>query len=144
MKDIRLLVAGGQAYCDDRELDRVLRHIHAKYGIAVLIEGEAPGADRMARGWANLNLITVEPYPIPATDGYLGARAPFRRNQRMLDEGRPDMLVAFPGGPGTRDMVARYLSKIPCLVGLYTGGVITMSDGQPVQVGPNTIGWTLQ
>lgn len=27
------------------------------------------------------------------------------RNRRMLDEGRPDLVVAFPGGPGTRNMV---------------------------------------
>ena len=29
------------------------------------------------------------------------------RNQRMLDEGKPDLVVAFPGGGGTKDMVRR-------------------------------------
>ncbi|HVM95122.1 MAG TPA: hypothetical protein VMT89_01980, partial [Candidatus Acidoferrales bacterium] len=27
------------------------------------------------------------------------------RNQQMLTEGKPDLVVAFPGGRGTRDMV---------------------------------------
>jgi predicted Rossmann-fold nucleotide-binding protein len=29
------------------------------------------------------------------------------RNQRMIDEGKPDLVVAFPGGSGTADMVRR-------------------------------------
>jgi hypothetical protein len=29
------------------------------------------------------------------------------RNQRMLDEGKPDLVVAFPGGGGTKDIVRR-------------------------------------
>jgi hypothetical protein len=29
------------------------------------------------------------------------------RNQRMLDEGKPDLVVAFPGGGGTKDLVRR-------------------------------------
>ena len=28
-------------------------------------------------------------------------------NQRMLDEGKPDLVVAFPGAGGTKDMVRR-------------------------------------
>jgi hypothetical protein len=29
------------------------------------------------------------------------------RNQRMLDEVKPELVVAFPGGRGTADMVRR-------------------------------------
>ena len=29
------------------------------------------------------------------------------RNARMLAEGKPDLVVAFPGGRGTADMVAQ-------------------------------------
>ena len=29
------------------------------------------------------------------------------RNQRMLHEGKPDLVVVFPGGGGTKDMVRR-------------------------------------
>jgi hypothetical protein len=37
----------------------------------------------------------------------LGKKAGPLRNQRMLDEGKPDLVVAFPGGGGTKDMVRR-------------------------------------
>ena len=36
-----------------------------------------------------------------------GRKAGPIRNQRMIDEGRPDLVVAFPGGTGTADMVER-------------------------------------
>jgi len=40
----------------------------------------------------------------------LGKKAGPLRNQRMLDEGKPDLVVAFPGGGGTKDMVRRAVS----------------------------------
>ena len=35
----------------------------------------------------------------------LGRKAGPIRNQRMLDEGKPDLVVAFPGGKGTNGMI---------------------------------------
>ena len=37
----------------------------------------------------------------------LGKKAGPLRNQRMLEEGKPELVVAFPGGGGTKDMVRR-------------------------------------
>jgi hypothetical protein len=37
----------------------------------------------------------------------LGRKAGPIRNQRMLEEGKPDLVMAFPGGRGTADMVRR-------------------------------------
>ena len=37
----------------------------------------------------------------------LGRKAGPIRNQRMLDDGKPDLGIAFPGGRGTADMVRR-------------------------------------
>ena len=36
-----------------------------------------------------------------------GKKAGPLRNQQMLEEGKPDLVVAFPGGNGTADMVRR-------------------------------------
>lgn len=45
----------------------------------------------------------VERYPVDvAIDGPWPAAGP-RRNQRMLDSFRPDLVLAFPGGKGTAD-----------------------------------------
>lgn len=35
--------------------------------------------------------------------------AGFTRNQQMLDEGKPDLVIAFPGGNGTAHMIKRSL-----------------------------------
>jgi hypothetical protein len=37
--------------------------------------------------------------------------AGFIRNQQMLDENEIDLVIAFPGGNGTADMIKRSLAK---------------------------------
>ncbi len=44
---------------------------------------------------------------IPADWDKFGKGAGPIRNQQMIDEGKPDLVVAFPGGTGTADMVKR-------------------------------------
>lgn len=39
--------------------------------------------------------------------GPLDRSAGPKRNQRMLDKGKPDLVLAFPGGDGTADMVRK-------------------------------------
>jgi len=50
-------------------------------------------------------MIPVIPFP-PEWKRY-GPKAGPIRNKQMLDEGRPDLVVAFPGGNGTNDMVKK-------------------------------------
>jgi hypothetical protein len=71
----------------------------------VIIHGDAPGADRCAEQWVHVNWAGVERYP--ADWKAHGRAAGPIRNQRMLDEGKPDLVVAFLGGNGTADMVRR-------------------------------------
>lgn len=78
---------------------------------SVIINGDARGADRLAVVWAER--LGIETLPFKANwypNGRLGgldrAAGPIR-NQRMLDEGKPDLVVAFPGGRGTEDMKRR-------------------------------------
>jgi hypothetical protein len=103
----RLLVCGGRAFADDALLAEVLeRHIPIDW----LIEGEAPGADRMARNWAVQTGVPVLKYPAD-WDRYGKAAGPIR-NQFMLDDGKPTHAVAFYDRPrgeskGTADMVRR-------------------------------------
>jgi hypothetical protein len=70
-----------------------------------LISGHAPGADTMAEEWAFERCIPIYIFPT-RWDGHKKA-AGFIRNQQMLDEGKPDLVVAFPGGRGTADMITR-------------------------------------
>lgn len=72
-------------------------------GITKVIEGGALGADRAARVWA---INRVVPFVTIKADWkrYGPAAGPIR-NAQMLDEGRPDLVVAFPGGSGTKNMI---------------------------------------
>ncbi|MGL5734934.1 MAG: hypothetical protein ACRCYS_08705 [Beijerinckiaceae bacterium] len=59
----------------------------------------------MCAEWAQQRGIPVLRYPAD-WDRY-GKGAGHLRNQQMIDEGAPTAAVAFPGGRGTADMVAR-------------------------------------
>lgn len=72
-------------------------------GIDCIIHGAANGADRHASDWAGDHAIANEPYEADWENQ--GTFAGPARNKRMLQEGRPDLVVAFPGGKGTRNMI---------------------------------------
>lgn len=102
---IRVLVCGGRKFADRDLLNRTLSDLHRTRGIDCIIEGNARGADRLAGFWARKHRIDNIKFDADwARDDK--AAGPIR-NQRMLDEGRPDLVVAFPGGSGTADMVRR-------------------------------------
>lgn len=101
----RVLVCGGRAYGDRAQLFEILDSAHAANPIACLIHGAARGADALAAEWARVRGVLDAPYP--ADWARKGRAAGPIRNQRMLDEGKPDIVIAFPGGRGTADMVGR-------------------------------------
>lgn len=77
---------------------------HRKSPIEVLIHGDARGADRAARDWAiSRGIDMVLSFPADWRRYPRGAAGPIR-NKQMLVEGRPDLVVAFPGGTGTANM----------------------------------------
>lgn len=104
---MRMLVCGGRNYWNRTQLFNVLDQIHADGArVSVVIEGEATGADQLSALWASKRSIPIAPYPIsPAEWDQYGLGAGPIRNRRMLIEGKPDCVVAFPGRNGTRDMV---------------------------------------
>lgn len=69
----------------------------------VIIQGGAKGADAAAHDWAVCNWVPMEEYP--ADWGKHGKRAGYIRNVEMLEKGKPDLVLAFPGGKGTEMMV---------------------------------------
>lgn len=105
IKGIVVLVCGGRHYNDPVILGAWLGGIMNQRGIARIIEGGASGADNLAKKFGEWKGIPVDTYRANWRQHGVGA-GPLR-NQRMLDEGRPDLVVAFPGGAGTFDMVRR-------------------------------------
>lgn len=102
----RVLVCGGRDFTQSAELYRYLDILHQRDEIDVVIEGDARGADRMAGYWAQTRHITNLKFAIEQEDwDKYGKGAGHRRNTRMLVEGKPDLVIAFPGGRGTANMV---------------------------------------
>jgi YspA, cpYpsA-related SLOG family len=102
---MRVLVCGGRDYRDVGCVKDTLFCLHAQEKITTIIEGGASGADCYAAEWADEYGITLQTFR--ADWKKHGRSAGPIRNQQMLDEGKPDLVMAFPGGRGTADMVAR-------------------------------------
>lgn len=102
---MRILVCGGREYLDVGVLERSLDAIHQgpRGPIEAVIHGGARGADTMAGEWARARGISCTVYE--ANWELEGRAAGPIRNKRMLDEGAPDLIVAFPGGRGTANMI---------------------------------------
>ena len=101
---MRVLVCGGRDFYDGALLKRTLDDIVTELDV-VVIHGGARGADSLASWWASTRGFSVEIYP--ADWNAHGSAAGPIRNQEMIDKGKPDLVVAFPGGKGTADMVRR-------------------------------------
>jgi predicted Rossmann-fold nucleotide-binding protein len=97
-----IIVCGGRRYLDRLTVYRTLDELEAKCPITLLVEGGQTGADRMAREWAWL--CGVPYHTEPADWGRHGPAAGPIRNRNMLHL-EPALVVAFPGGRGTMDMV---------------------------------------
>lgn len=68
-----------------------------------IIAGAARGVDSAAIDWAIITWTDYKEYP--AQWALFGKAAGHIRNQQMLTEGQPDLVIAFPGGTGTANMV---------------------------------------
>ena len=102
----RALVCGGRDYADRETVDWTLDALNP----AAMVEGGATGADTLARAWW-LRRRTDYPQTFRprAEDAqrWGHARSLTMRNARMLADGNPDYVLAFPGGRGTEDMVSK-------------------------------------
>lgn len=90
----KVLVCGGRDYLDRASLYKVLDAAHSANPIVLLIAGGARGADSLAADWASYR--GVEKKIFVADWENQGRSAGPKRNQRMLDEGKPDLVIASP------------------------------------------------
>lgn len=101
---MKTLVCGGRDYCDKQHVFSVLDGLHQQQRIDLVIHGGASGADFLADQWAVDNEI---PRSIFKADwSRHGRSAGPIRNLEMLLATTPDLVIAFPGGKGTANMVA--------------------------------------
>lgn len=121
---MRVLICGGRKYSRWRfafaALDQLVRDGKISTPITV-IHGAARGADAIAAAWAEKHAYSIDAYPADwnnidrpgavirkRSDGSkYDVLAGFVRNQLIIDVGKPDLVVAFPGNTGTADMMDR-------------------------------------
>ncbi len=116
---MRLLICGGRDFCDYDKLEKTLSWFHR---ISAICHGGAKGADTLVHRFMQENFqkegahITGEPWEIEygvfRADWYShGKAAGMIRNAEMLSEFKPDLVIAFPGGVGTKHMVEHAKAK---------------------------------
>jgi hypothetical protein len=117
---MRVLVCGGRDYQNKERVFQVLDLIHKKLKEKmIIIHGGARGADTLAGEYARERQL--EELVFPADWKTHGKSAGAIRNTQMLKEGTPKLVVAFPGGNGTKHMID--ISKKHGIL------VIVVSDG---------------
>jgi predicted Rossmann-fold nucleotide-binding protein len=108
---VKVLVCGGRGYRDAQalraELDLILveakRQKPTNPWPLCIIQGGGRGADKLAYDWARENGVPM--IEMIAHWDYHGLKAGPLRNQWMIEFGNPDLLIAFPGGAGTANMI---------------------------------------
>jgi hypothetical protein len=127
---MKVLVCGGRAYRDRVYLYAVLDRLHRVHSFTSMVHGGAGGwhvlrpdasalvgADKLAGEWAKERGLPVTEHPVTQEDWNRdGPSAGPRRNKRMLGES-PGLVVAFPGGRGTSNMVIQARSaRVPVVL----------------------------
>lgn len=116
---MRVLVCGDRNWKDRdliaREIDKVRRSCRDGELLSI-VEGEADGADKMARQYGiSVGILVIGVHADWKTYGR--AAGPIR-NQKMLDDYKPDQVLAFHdnigASSGTKDMIERTIvARIP-------------------------------
>ncbi len=98
---MRILVCGGRDYTNEKRVFDILREYRVH--VSLIISGKARGADTLAERWAILNDVKFKGFPANWTKH--GNSAGPIRNRQMIEEGHPDLVIAFKGGNGTANMI---------------------------------------
>jgi hypothetical protein len=107
---MRVLVCGSRDWSDK---DAIKKELESIKNITVLIHGACRGADVLAGEAAKELNIPIKEFI--ANWNMYGLSAGPKRNQQMLDEGKPDYVLAFhdniASSKGTKDMISRAIKS---------------------------------
>lgn len=103
---MRVLICGDRDWDKPAAIEIILEGLVTTTQWLIVIEGCAPGADKVACEWEDVD-ATHEHYPAD-WEKYHKAAGPIR-NKKMLEEGKPDVVFAFHDklekSKGTKNMV---------------------------------------
>lgn len=119
---MRVLVFGGRAYNKRDKVYYTLDDFHAEHPISLIIHGACESrldlhtgelvwsADELAEQWAKHTYIPYLGIPAVWTTklgGRINKAAGPIRNALMIQKGRPERAIGFPGGKGSADMAEK-------------------------------------
>nr|WP_314074728.1 SLOG family protein [uncultured Roseococcus sp.] len=102
---LRIIVCGDHRRKNHGAVFEALNLLRRERGVAAVLHGEQPGVAGLAAEWAKQSEIPTELFAAHWQE--FQSKAPARRNASMIRYGRPDLLVAFPGGGNTIDLIVR-------------------------------------
>jgi len=107
---MRILICGDRNWNDEKTMEGFFNTLPDN---TVIIEGECKGADKMARRQGEKRGFQVLGFP--ADWNKYGKIAGPIRNIQMLEEGNPDLVVAFHNdlskSKGTKNMIKQAMDK---------------------------------
>ena len=115
-RPLNVIVAGGRDYSDYNAVKTKLDNFRStlKPGTEInIISGGAKGADNLGERYASENKLGIQRFKADWNE-YGKAAGPIR-NADMAAEG--DVLIAFPGGDGTKDMIKTMRNKGKRVIG---------------------------
>ena len=99
---MKVAVTGGRNFGSGEAVFVELQRRHNAQPIGLLVHGAcSAGVDSIAASWARSNGVDEIGYS--ANWGKNGKAAGPIRNREMLTTEKPDLVLVFPGGRGTRD-----------------------------------------
>ncbi|ROM94306.1 DUF2493 domain-containing protein [Pseudomonas brassicacearum] len=102
---MRVLICAGRYYADTRTCRRVLEAFQCLHEVRVLIHGGNQFLGGEIEDWARELGANIVRYP--ANWQLHGKLAERLRNSFMLQDSRPDIVIALPGGEDTEELVAQ-------------------------------------
>lgn len=104
---MHVLITGSRDWSNIKAITDKLDDLFDNDSKLIICHGDARGADRIAADYARRMNIPVRSFP--ANWDKYGKRAGVIRNQQMLDEFKPELVLAFPiaSSIGTYDMIRR-------------------------------------
>lgn len=106
---MKIVICGGRDFRDWDYLEKVCDMFHTNFRITAVAHGGARGADELGGAWAGNRGLPVTVFK--ADWNRHGPSAGPIRNRRMLDEFKPNYVLAFKGGRGTADCVKAALER---------------------------------
>lgn len=102
----RVLICGGRKFSDMEKINATMEQVRPWLDSSFcIIQGGASGADRLGAAWAFFEGCPM--IEMRANWDKYANHAGNIRNGWMIEYAMPDLVIAFPGGTGTANMVKR-------------------------------------